>query len=285
MPQSSHPGHVTRNIPYSLGYRLKRICSLPSDFLKRWQELKSDLRSRGYKDKVLNAAFQRLEKVTRTKALEKVNKTRGDNKIVFPITYDPRLPSVSESLHKHYNNAKQDPNFFNTFPKCPIVAYKRSRNIGEYLIRSKLYPLENYTMRSRNGFVRCNKNCILCQHSYNTAHHTSCKTKERFDIKSKISCNDTFIIYSISCKRCPNIEYIGQTSQSAVRRFTNHRSDVTSKLDKPVAEHFNLPSHDKSDMIFIPFEKLRKKDATLLNVRERFWINKKETLLHGLNRQ
>ena len=96
---------------------------------------------------------------------------------------------------------------------------------------------------------------------------------------------DTFIIYSISCKRCPNIEYIGQTSQSAVRRFTNHRSDVTSKLDKPVAEHFNLPSHDKSDMIFIPFEKLRKKDATLLNVRERFWINKKETLLHGLNRQ
>ena len=27
LPSSSHPAHITRNIPYSLGYRLLRICS------------------------------------------------------------------------------------------------------------------------------------------------------------------------------------------------------------------------------------------------------------------
>ena len=148
-----------------------------------------------------------------------------------------------------------------------------------------MYPLDNYSMRSRNGFLKCNKNCLLCKHSYNTTSHISCKTKEKFDIKSKISCSDTFVIYSISCKKCPTIEYIGQTSQSAAKRFYSHRSDITNKkVDKPVPEHFNRPGHSVSDMLFLPFEKLRKSDATMLNVRERFWINKKETLINGLNR-
>ena len=37
-------------------------------------------------------------------------------------------------------------------------------------------------------------------------------------------------------------------------------------------------------MIFIPFEKLRKKDKTLLDLREKFWIKEKKTALYGLNR-
>ena len=39
LPSSSHPGHITKNIPYSLGYRLLRICSVPIQFLKRLEEL------------------------------------------------------------------------------------------------------------------------------------------------------------------------------------------------------------------------------------------------------
>ena len=289
MPQSCHPGHITRNIPYSLGYRLKRICTYEEDFLKRWNELSRDLRSRGYKDKVLKAAFNRLEKVTRTEALVKVTRNaQCDNKIVFPITYDPRLPSISNSLHKHYDLAKQDPNFVKTFPACPIVAYKRSRNLGEYLIRSKLYPVETYSMRNRNGFVRCTKRdlgCMLCKHSKSATSHVSCKTKQKYDIKSQIRCSDSYIIYSISCKKCPDLEYVGQTSLPASKRFYNHYSDIVNqKVDKPVPEHFNKPGHSVSDMCFLPFERLRKRDKTMLTVRERFWISEKDTLKNGLNR-
>ena len=40
LPSSSHPAHITRNIPYSLGYRLLRICSNPNDLSKRLEQLK-----------------------------------------------------------------------------------------------------------------------------------------------------------------------------------------------------------------------------------------------------
>ena len=93
------------------------------------------------------------------------------------------------------------------------------------------------------------------------------------------------MIYSITCKKCPDVEYVGQTSQPIHKRFYSHSSDITNqKIDKPVPEHFNKPGHKLSDMCFLPFEKLRKQDKTLLTVRERFWIEEKQTLKFGLNK-
>ena len=46
LPSSCHPAHITRNIPYSLAYRLLRICSSEQDFNKRIEELRQDLLSR-----------------------------------------------------------------------------------------------------------------------------------------------------------------------------------------------------------------------------------------------
>ena len=39
LPSSCHPGHITRNIPYSLAYRLLRICSKRETFKLRLEEL------------------------------------------------------------------------------------------------------------------------------------------------------------------------------------------------------------------------------------------------------
>ena len=42
LPSSSHPGHITANIVYSMGFRLMRICSSEEVFNKRMEELKYD---------------------------------------------------------------------------------------------------------------------------------------------------------------------------------------------------------------------------------------------------
>ena len=72
LPSSSHPNHISRNIPYSLAYRLKRICSDPEDFSKRLEELKQDLLSRKYHPRIIDEAFKNVCKISRSKALEKV---------------------------------------------------------------------------------------------------------------------------------------------------------------------------------------------------------------------
>ena len=70
LPSSCHAGHVSKNIPYSLGYRLKRICSVPETFQRRLAELKTNLLARRYKERVIDDAFKRLGGISREEALK-----------------------------------------------------------------------------------------------------------------------------------------------------------------------------------------------------------------------
>ena len=289
MPQSCHPSHICKNIPYSLGYRLLRICSSETDFKKRLHELSLNLQTRGYKNKVIKCAFDKLKNISRDQALQKVNKNQSANPVIFSLTFDPRVNSPAESIKKHFKIATRDPEFQSNFPTIPRLAFKSSRNLSELLIWAKLYPqIENYDMRSRRGFLKCSKRdtgCFMCLHSENMKFHTISYSGEKIEIKSKICCDDTFVIYSIQCKKCPRIQYVGQTIQPVYKRFLSHRSDILSKKkDKPVANHFCSRNHCSDDMIFTPFEKLYKKDKTLLDIREKFWIQKKKTVMFGLNK-
>ena len=61
LPSSAHPGHITSNIVYSMGFRLMRICSTEQRFESRLAELKSNfLIPRQYNPKVIEAQFKRI---------------------------------------------------------------------------------------------------------------------------------------------------------------------------------------------------------------------------------
>ena len=70
LPTSCHPGHVTRNIPFSLGYRILRIVSDHGTMLKRLDELREMLISRHYSPNVIESAFERVKKIDRNLALQ-----------------------------------------------------------------------------------------------------------------------------------------------------------------------------------------------------------------------
>ena len=288
LPSSNHPGHICSNIPYSLGYRLKRICSSETDFQLRLKELSSNLQSRGYGIKVIKNAFRKLDSITREKALEKVVKTEKSKNTTFVVTYDPRTNPPPEIVKKHYLIASNDPTFKQNFPNLPRVAYRRTKNLGEILIRSKLYEVNDnaHNLREKSGFTRCNSRdfgCQLCLKSENSKQHKSAKKGKMYDIKTLVRCVDEYVIYSIECKKCPTVQYVGQTSQTIRNRVYSHLHDVRGKNQmKPVSKHFSLRGHTENDMIFSPFEKLRTKDKTMLNVREKYWIDEKQPTLNIL---
>ena len=261
-PQSAHAPFVTKNIPYSLAYRLKRICSSNDNFVIRLKELECNLLIRGYNSKVIKHAFEKVKIISRTQALQKVVHVKSNSRPVFCLTYDPRIDSVSNSMKKHFSLASKDPVFKKTFPLMPMIGYKRARNLGEHLIRAKLYPTQRYNLRERNGFFKCSIRdigCNLCNRSQNISEHVASFSQKKYPIKSNIKCSDNFVIYSIQCKQCP-MQYVGQTSNAASVRFNAHSSDILNKkISKPVAKHFNSRNHSWSDMVFTPFEKLHKK--------------------------
>ena len=99
LPNSSHRSHITRNIPYSLGYRLKRIESTQELFEINLTKLGEELLTRGYDQSVVNLAFSRVRQLDRQSTLKKVVK-QDDERITLVVPFDKRLGNLSGALRQ-----------------------------------------------------------------------------------------------------------------------------------------------------------------------------------------
>ena len=75
-PSSCHPKHITRNIPYSLAVRLRRICSEDTDLESQTKELTQQLKDRGYKTKNITDQITRAKQTPRSSTLIKAQSHR-----------------------------------------------------------------------------------------------------------------------------------------------------------------------------------------------------------------
>ena len=83
LTSSCHPAHVTSNIPFSLAYRIVRICSEPITRDMRLQELRQLLLSRDYKAGIIDAAILRAKAIPRSEAIMKVIKKVTKHHVLF----------------------------------------------------------------------------------------------------------------------------------------------------------------------------------------------------------
>jgi hypothetical protein len=62
--------------------------------------------------------------MSRREAIKKVEKVKIDRP-VFVLTYNPALPSLSQTLQKHRRIRMTDPYLKKVLPKPPMVAFRR----------------------------------------------------------------------------------------------------------------------------------------------------------------
>ena len=293
LPKSCHPGHITKNIPYAMGYRIRRLCSKEERCKLRLQELNADLTSRSYNNKITKNAFERVLKIDRREALKKVVSTK-EEKTVFAITYHPALPSISQIVNKHWSVMKnENSRLQQCLENAPVIAYKRSKNLKDELIRAKV-TTKRSSDRIKNGYQNCSQNrrypCKLC--IYNNIQgpikeHKCHQTGKSYTINSPVNCQTKNVIYRITCKKHPKFVYIGETQRQFFKRAGEHRGYVNrNEINQPTGHHFNLPGHQTSDMTCIVIEQvLPANDPFLRKRREKFWINKYQSVEHGANTQ
>ena len=281
---SCHPAHVTKNIPFSLALRIVRICSLSEDRDKRLEELKSLLLTRNYKSKLIDAAIQKAIQIPRTEALKKVIKSKNSPRPVFAITFDPRLPSISGIVQRHWRTMVKDPHLSEAFPLPPLVSYRRPPNVRDKAIRSKVPPPPPLRpKRVIAGMKKCNR-CPICPFVKEGKAVKAKASKAIVAINKPVDCQTNNAIYCISCKRCPQ-QYIGESDRTLQTRFSEHRGYVTNqKLQKATGYHFNLPGHSLADMEVTILEKIFNPDPQFRKAREKMFINEFNTKHKGLNR-
>ena len=155
LPSSSHPSHITKNIPYSLAYRLRRIESVEANFLENLHLLRSELISRKYRPAIIDAAIERVKSISRDSTLEKV-KRPPNQRIVLSIPFDKRLPNISGVLkHRWQCLVDKDQAALDYLPKPPMVSYTRTPNIRDITVRSKVPPKPRALRPKAKGFKKC----------------------------------------------------------------------------------------------------------------------------------
>ena len=198
---SCHPAHTKRTIPFSLALRLRRICSTDVFFSKRCQELINFLQSRGYSCRFLKKEINRVRNIPRQETLKPRPQNDDSVRTPFVITCTPALPNVSTVIRKNVNILQSSTRCKQTFPSPPIVAYKRSPNLRDLLVKS--------TLRDRitppkppSGISKCrHPRCFTCTFlQQGQLKYTFSATKEERGITDSLSCKSKNLIYLTECK-------------------------------------------------------------------------------------
>ena len=155
---------MTKNIPFSLAYRIVSICSEQETRDKRLDELKQLLLDRNYKKNIINSAIDRAKQIPRKEALKRVNINKNEKRRpVFAVMYDPRLPALPSIVKKHWRTmVESDPHLKEVFPLPPLVAYRKPQNIRDKIVRSKIPSTPKRINRMVPGMTKCN-NCAICR--------------------------------------------------------------------------------------------------------------------------
>ena len=113
----------------------------------------------------MERAIQKAKAVPRAILLKPKNKQKSNNRPVFAVTYDPRMPSIQASQAKHWRSmVTRDQHLKEVFPEPPLTGYKRQRNLRDMLIRAKVPEKpKTYPQRNLKGMSKCNKPyCRTC---------------------------------------------------------------------------------------------------------------------------
>ena len=280
---SVHPTTVTKNIPFSLSLRIIRICTSPINRDIRLDELKKNmLLERSYPERLINSAIYRARKIPRKKALKRTVKVKNDasKRPVFVAKLDPRLPSISKIQAKHWRAmVGQNQYLAKCFPEPPLTAYRRPKNIREFLIRAKVPPQpELRQQRNIKGMQKCGKQCTACPY---VAEGKRVKIDKRstWQINRKINCNSYNIIYMLECNKdkCKQ-RYIGESKRPLKHRLADHRGYIVNHhIDKTTGAHYNQPGHSLANLKVTILEQVKVNCDSYRKERERYFIKTSST--------
>ena len=134
---SCHPFSVKKGFIKGEALRLLRTNSVKEIFELRKLEFLTRLIERGYPKELAEKILAEVHFSLRSKALQ--NKTATSNSVLpFVTTFNPATPNLKKILMKHWHLITENNKLAQTFPRPPIVAYRKEKSLKDILVRAKI---------------------------------------------------------------------------------------------------------------------------------------------------
>ncbi|NRB82112.1 MAG: GIY-YIG nuclease family protein, partial [Saccharospirillaceae bacterium] len=329
LPSSCHPSHICRNIPKGIMQRVKRNCSDESSRAESYKQYASYLRSRYYGEGVIQEAISLAEATPIEKLLGMVEKDAtksSSRKYPLVIKFNPKLPPMAKYMREHAHILSLTPETDKLFNiNTLFVTYKIEKNIRSLITKNKfksanrdstpelglvtVNPPNPIPIAKDLGCYKCDYNCTLCKnYMLETKTIFSPNSTQTFVIKDRLTCQTKNVIYMIIDKLCPDVFYVGYTSDDMRTRWRNHKSHIKKEVKScELSSHFTTTSNsihklDKSNQsaftsqlseqisvyLIERVEVVPEKEIVdLLRARENFWqaALKSCNLYGGINKR
>ena len=276
---SCHPHHCKAAIPYSQALRIRRICSFDTDFRKHTDQLCLHLTNRGYNHSFVRQQIDRARMLRREDLLTPQSRSNSSTRVPLVTTYHPNLPNLPAITGAYLPLLYISPRLQQAIPEKPVIAYKRAKNLRDLLVNAQLKP--SFLLPALGSTPCGSSRCLTCQHIRTGTTVQSTSTGHSFNVRATATGKTSNVIYVIECKLC-NVQYVGETQNALHIRLNGHRNDIRHmKIDKPVAAHFNKPSHSLTDLAIMVLEVMRSQNSDLRKRRESYWIYQLQSLHPG----
>ncbi|OCT78183.1 hypothetical protein XELAEV_18029290mg [Xenopus laevis] len=269
---SFHPTSLIKALPYSQMTRVKRITSEPLVLENSLESMADRFHDRGYGEEILTQAI-----------------TKSERK-VFVTKYTTASHFVAHTVKKHWHHLQTDAIIGARCQEAPMLAYKRGRNLKDMLVKGNNkahYSIPHFLQNPKPGNYKC-FNCSICNSMIQTTSFSHPRTSQRFQIKQRITCQSTYVVYALVCP-C-GLYYIGKTIQKLKDRFIKHKSVIKiGQATTPLVQHCIEYRHNVSSLRFMGIDQITGSSGgldknTLLLRKEAEWIFRLNTVTPmGLN--
>lgn len=302
---SNHHKNWVRNIPKGQFKRVRRNCTLDSDYQDQSQKLVERFVEKGYNREEMEStarAVRRQEDVPgigHNRGKDRAGPQNWSDKTPFITGYTSDHWQLEKIVRQHWPILKLDPVLGPTLPEKPVFIYKKAPNLATRLVHNVVDPPVTQK-NSQVGFYSCGK-CIVCKTlNWNTdgrgcsstapvKQFSSTVTKMSYKMRDFATCVSEGVNYLLECP-C-HLQYVGRTKRSFKTRIAEHIRNI--KRGYPahsVSAHYAMvhnrdPSTLKAMIIEVVKSSWRgENQERKLACREMHWIYKLKTLApSGLN--
>ena len=206
--------------------RIIERCSEPADADLHLENLRGKLLSRNYPEDLIKKQFTKAKKSDRKQLITQNRKKKKDDKVRCIFTFNEGNPP----LHQWLRQAK----------KC-LVKNEKAKTIGEKVqityrqpknlkkIVTGLPKMGEGEEEIDPGCFKCRKKCHACRILTEGKHFNSTNTGRRYNIKQKVSCDSSFVIYLGTCLNCSG-QYVGKSTQQFKRRHSGHKQEIKNVI-------------------------------------------------------
>ena len=204
--------------------------------------MKSWFRVRGYPDNLMK---KEMGKVCFSKSTGSKSKSQESKGVPLVLTFHLKFKSIGQLLNKHLPILCINQETQNVFTPGPMATFRSAGKLSSYLVRAKLYPIEQIV-----GSHKCrSKRCEVYLNVQETSCFSSSVTNETYKINHQFECNEKCLVYLLTCKKCLK-QYVGQTIDTFRHRWNNYKCNDTKfqRYEKCMQEHlfrhFSSPGHN-----------------------------------------